>query len=77
MKKWLKEKYSHRSQVDAIYKDPTKDVSCKFPCVICKKECIDVSIAKDAMPEENSIFCESCNKWFHFICIGIMGMKIS
>ena len=25
------------------------------------------------MPEEDSILRESCNKWFHFICIGITG----
>ena len=27
------------------------------------------------MPEEDSILCESCNKWFHFICIGITGKE--
>ena len=46
---------SHRSQVNAIVKGPSKQVSCKFPCAICKKECIDVSVAKDATPEEDSI----------------------
>ena len=68
-----KKKYSHRSQVDGIHKDASKHISCEFPCAICQKECIDVTIAKDAMPEENSILCESCNKWFHFVCIGITG----
>ena len=74
MSKWVKRKnFSHRMQVDAAAKDPSKNVTCEFPCAKCNKECTDVNVAKDATPEEDSILCEKCNKWFHFICVGING----
>ena len=60
-------------QVDAVAKDPSRNFTCEFPCAICNKECIDVTVAKDATLEEDSILCEKCQKWFHFICVGITG----
>ena len=59
-----KKKFSHRMQVDAVAKDPSRNVTCEFSCAMCNKECIDVTVAKDA---------EKCQKLFHFTCVGITG----
>ena len=51
----------------------TKDIVCdlehiipdiKFPCPVCHFECKD-----NPGPGEHSIGCDSCNKWYHFLCV--------
>ena len=37
----------------------------KFPCGHCKKACCDYQAAM------SSILCESCNTWYHAVCVNI------
>ena len=73
MSKWVKRRNFHtESKLMLLLKIHPK-MSREFPCAICNKECIGVTVAKDATLEEDSILCEKCHKWFHFICVGIAG----
>ncbi|XP_030833719.1 uncharacterized protein LOC115920991 isoform X1 [Strongylocentrotus purpuratus] len=40
-----------------------------FPCGICNDECEESPHDED----KNSIGCDSCDRWFHYFCVGIHG----
>ena len=44
-----------------------------FPCGICGNACIEIESIKDPQFEDQSISCDKCDKWFHFICVNITG----
>ncbi|KAL3841440.1 hypothetical protein ACJMK2_019590 [Sinanodonta woodiana] len=44
-------------------------ISTSFQCSICKRECVD----NPPISTEYSIACDSCNLWFHFVCVGLTG----
>ena len=52
-----------------------KETKIKFPCGICKKECIDILSKKKASFEEFSVECDACSTWFHYVCVNLSGTE--
>ena len=42
-----------------------------FPCGFCGKECIDVEAMKSPKLEDFSVLCDKCDKWYHYVCLGL------
>ncbi|XP_014664454.1 PREDICTED: uncharacterized protein LOC106806842 [Priapulus caudatus] len=49
--------------------EPTQNTD--YPCGMCDEVCQAHPVAT----EENSICCDNCDRWFHYICAGIQGSE--
>ena len=49
----------------------TPNVKVDYPCGICA----DVCEKNPAQADDNSIACDSCDRWFHYSCEGIVGSE--
>lgn len=45
----------------------------EYPCGTCGKECIDES--DSTVFADYSVLCDTCNKWYHLICVGLTGKE--
>ena len=44
-----------------------------YNCGICKRRCVDLDEdVKNENGQENSVYCDTCTKWYHWVCVGIL-----
>lgn len=70
---WKRGKSLRSSVWSAKKKSDIIDKVVEYPCGTCGKECIDESVALAF--EDQSVLCEKCEKWFHFVCVGLTGKE--
>ena len=46
-----------------------------YPCGICGKECIEIMNKKHAIFDDFSVECDTCSKWFHYVCANLSGKE--
>ena len=47
-----------------------------FPCGKCQKECVDIEAMRNPKKEDISVLCDKCEKWYHYICVGLSGKEV-
>ena len=67
----VKKSLSIRHSLGSALKKDIIGKEIPFPCAVCKKECVYVEAMRKPSLEDFSVLCELCDKWFHYICIGL------
>ena len=72
----VKRKFQHRKEIhrstqststastSSVKATKKQKTAAQYPCGICSKEC-----------KTSTVMCETCDKWFHFRCLGLRGTE--
>ena len=56
-------------------KENSVKLSIEYPCGKCGSECIDIANKKHALFEDFSVQCDTCDLWYHYVCLKLTGKE--